>query len=428
MKKERNYTIEFYRIMFAINFIIIHALMVIPIAFFQGFPLYVSGLDVIIPFMAFSGFFLMQGFEKQQRLGIAAAQSPGRQAWNYLKTHIVGLFPVFLLAQLMGFVAKNVWQEIPLSQWPVHFLNGICELVGLQITGLGFGNASVGAWGESSRVLQMMNTPLWFISGIFVCGYLVYFLLAWNKKLFIGLIAPVSLVLFYASEFLHQTSSTVMMWYDVRSYGDFRMAAGLPHMFVGLGFGCLVYVAVSNLKGKKWSKGMLGLMTAAQIVLTIVVFVRTWAPLTSSVSQYLNLGWEAVHVLTMFFSFFVLLNVDKCTRFPLFSSKIWQTPGRLAFYIYMLHFPLILFTAMAMGLKGTVLSAETAAQVAPQLIVMTGVAIVVSIIVAYAVMKLDTKFVQPWLRGKPWYNAEQKQIEKELELQAAEKASEAAAK
>lgn len=412
--KQRNYTIEFYRIMFAVNFILIHALMVFPIAFLNGFPLYVSGLDVILPFMAFSGYFLMQGFEKQQALGVAATQSAPRQAWNYLKARLIGLMPVFLLGQLLGFVAKNVWQEIPLAQWPIHLLNGIAELVGVQITGLGFGNASVGAWGEGSRVLQMMNTPLWFISGIFICGYVIYLLLATNKKLFIGLITPGSFLLFYASEFLTQTSKTPMMWYDIRSIGDFRYAAGFPHMFVGLALGCLLYVAVQNLKDKKWSKGAVAFMTAAQIILTIVVLVRTWAPLTSPLSQYFNIGWEAVHILTIFFSFFVLLNVDKCTRFPLFSSKIWKTPGRLALYIYMLHFPIIVFTAMAMGLKGQVLSPETAAVMVPKMILLVGVVIVVTILIAYLVMKLDTKVVQPWLQKKPWYTPEQR--ERELDI------------
>jgi hypothetical protein len=415
MTKQRNYTIEFYRIMFALNFIIVHALMVFPIALLRGFPIFVSGLDIILPFMAFSGFFMMQGFEKQQRLGIGAVQSAPRQAWNYLKARLLGLLPIFLLAQIMGFVSINIWQGIPLVQWAVRFLNGIAELVGLQITGLGFGNASVGAWGEGIRIYQMMNTPLWFISGIFVCGYIVYFLLAWNKKFFIGFIAPVSFVLFYASEFLFQTSAATMMWYDVRRFGDFRMPAGVPHMFVGLSLGCLLYTAVDKLRNKKWSKGMIACLTIVQIILTVIVLIRTWAPATSALAQYVNLGWESVHILTIFFSFLVLLNVDKCTRFPLFSGKIWGTPGRMALYIYMLHFPIIVFTGMAMGFPGTVLTPETASAIIPKLFIMTAVSIVVTIIVAYIVMKLDTRFLQPWMKSKPWYSGEQKELEKQDE-------------
>ena len=65
MKKQINYTIEFYRFMFALNFVIIHALMVIPIGYLKGFPLFVSALDIIVPFMAFSGYALMQFDQKR---------------------------------------------------------------------------------------------------------------------------------------------------------------------------------------------------------------------------------------------------------------------------------------------------------------------------------------------------------------------------
>ena len=420
MKTQRNYSIEFYRFTFAVNFTIVHALFVFPVAYMRSAPLFMPALDIILPFMIFAGYFMMQGFEKQQRLGYGSLESAPRQAWNHLKTRLVALLPVFLLAQLMGFVAKNIWLGTPLIEWPVRLINGIYELVGLQITGLGFGSATAGAWGEGIRVHQLMNAPMWFISGIFICGYIIYFLLAANKKLFIGLIAPLSFILYYSSEFLLQTSYSPMMWFDIRSYGDMRMAAGFPHMFVGLSLGCLIYVAVNNLKGKKWSRGTIAFMTVAQIILTFIVLLRTWVPTSNSISQFFNMGWETTHMLSIFFCFLILLNVDKCTRFRLTNAKIWGTPGRMAFYVYMLHFPIMVFCAQIMGItRGTELIASNA-------YMLTGVTIVSSIIISYIVMKIDVKVVSPWLKNKPWYNKEQKQIEKELEAAAAQKAKELA--
>ena len=104
MQKERNYTIEFFRFMFAVNFVLIHACMIYPIGFLRGFPLFVNGFDVIIPFMAFSGYFLMQGYKKQQGQELTDNVPASRQAWNYLRARLVGLLPVFLLAQFMGSV------------------------------------------------------------------------------------------------------------------------------------------------------------------------------------------------------------------------------------------------------------------------------------------------------------------------------------
>ena len=410
IQKERNYTIEFVRIMFAVNFIIVHVLMVFPIGFLRGFPLFLAGLDTIIPFMAFAGFFMMQGFKKQQAAAERYGLSPGHQAGNYLKARLIGLLPVFLLAQLMGFFANNIWLDTPISQWPIRLLNAIGELTGVQITGIGFGNASVGVWGEGIRVHQLFNTPLWFISGIFVAGYIIYYLLAKNEKSFIGIIAPVSILIFYGSQYLDGRNP---MWFEIGRIGDFNIPLGFIHMFVGLSIGCLIYVAVDKLKGKEFSRGMIAFMTIAQIILMTIVIVRTWAPVTSPIAQYFNMGWGSVHVLTFFFSFFVLLNVDKCTRFPLFSGRIWRIPGRMAFYMYMLHFPIIVFCAMLMGFKGTLLTPQTVSTVAPRLTILLVVTIVTTIILAYIVMTIDMKVLQPWLKSQPWFRKEQSEISTE---------------
>lgn len=403
--KERNYTIEFYRAMFAINFVVIHCLMVFPIAYFNGFPLYVSALDIIIPFMAFSGYFMMAGYKKKQARGQLEGVSAGAQALGYLKTRLWALMPLTLFANLLGFVAKNIWQDIPLRDWPVHLLNAVSEFSGMFIAGLGFGNPSVGMWGEGSRVLQIANTPLWFMSGIFVVGYFVYYLIAKNEKLFSYLIAPVAIILFYGSNY---QSSAVPMWYDIHSIGSFNYAMGVPLMFVGLSIGALLWYPVEALKNKKFSKGMTIFLTIVQIILTFVILVRTWVPTTSTFGKWFNIGWVNVHLLSIAFSFLVLLNKDYCTRFPLFSSKIWALPGRLALYVYAIHFPLITFISMAMGLKGQVLSVETVGTMAPKLILLTVITEIVAHILGYFVMQFDQKVLQPWLKSSPWFAKEEK--------------------
>ena len=70
--KERNYTIEFYRFMFAINFILVHAIMIFPLGY-MGFTMsaakdayiYEQAFDVILPFMIFSGYFMIDVYKRQ---------------------------------------------------------------------------------------------------------------------------------------------------------------------------------------------------------------------------------------------------------------------------------------------------------------------------------------------------------------------------
>lgn len=403
--KERNYTIEFYRAMFAVNFVIVHCLMVAPVALLNGFPLFVSGLDIIIPFMAFSGYFMMNGYKKKQAKGLLDNVYAGTQALDYLKVRLYALLPLTLFATLLGFVAKSLWAGVPLADWPVHFLNSVGEFFGLMIAGIGFGSPSVGMWGEGVRVIQMCNTPLWFMSGVFLVGYIMYYMIAKNEKLFSYVIAPVVIILFYGSNY---QASAIPMWYDIHSVGSFNYAMGIPLMFVGMAIGVLLWYPVNALKGKKFSKGFMAFLTVVQIILTIIMFWRTWVPVTTGIGQWFNLGWVNVHLLSVVFSFLVLLNVDGCTRFPVFSSKIWGVPGRMALYVYALHFPIIMFVMMAMGLNGQTLSAETAATLIPQQMLVTVISLVVSFVLGYIVMKFDQKKLQPWLKTSPWFAKEEK--------------------
>ena len=429
MKKEMNYTIEFYRFMLAINYCLVHCLMVFPMFVFgSNVPFFYAGLDVIVPFMAFAGYFLMRGFEKQRPAAEKLGLSASRQAWNYLKDRLIGLGPTFLVASFAGFVMLNIWNRTPLADWFIHFLNAGFEWFGLQITGLGFGNPSVGtAWYPEPGAwppVQMLASPLWFISGLFVCGYMVYFLLAYNKDKFIGFIAPVFTLFFYATQYMFQEQP---MWYQITKIGDIRIAQGWPEMFCGLSLGCLLYVAVEKLKNKDFSKGMIGIMTVAQIICTLIVFIRSWVPVFIPFGEWFNLNWANVHLWTLLFTFLVLLNKDKCTRCKIFSSKIWATPGRMAFYFYMLHWPIIYIVALCLGMHNLDLSYITPDNlldvffdVLPQFLLLFVISMVISLIVAYFFMKFDKQKIQPWLRTKPWYSDAQKKLEAEEEAKVKE--------
>ena len=99
----------------------------------------------------------------------------------------------------------------------------------------------------------------------------------------------------------------------------------------------------------------------------------------------------------------------------------------MAFYFYMLHWPIIYIVAMCLGMRGLDLSyitmdnmMEHFMNVLPQFLVLFAVSMVVSLIVAYFFMKLDQNKIQPWLKNRPWYSAEQKKLEAEEEKRVAE--------
>lgn len=422
--KERNYTIEFYRFMFAINFILVHAIMIFPLGY-MGFTMsaakdayiYEQAFDVILPLMIFSGYFMMQGFKKKQAKGLLNGVSPAKQAWGYLAGRIKSLMPLLLIGIFAGWLANGLWRGYTLAQYPEYFISCIGEFLGLQISGIGMGNGFVGAWGSTSAAVKLLcSTPMWFISGVFISGYAVYYLLAKNEERFLGWILPVVTIVFLGSCWM---TDTLPLWNVILEIGQFAVNTDLILMFIGLGIGCEIWIAVDALKKKNWSSGGKLALSAVQLAATAVVLIRTWVSVNSGFMQnYFNIGWGPTLIYSIIFCFLILLDVDYVSRCPITHSKIWKVPGQMALYIYVIHFPVLIFTALALGLKGSaarsmangvVVSEDVTLGILTQpdiqkLFLTFGLTIVISIILGYALMKLNTKVIQPWLDKAPWFD------------------------
>ena len=435
-KAPRNYTVEFLRIMFAINFIVIHVLQVFPLAYL-GFSasaalniyIFVSSLDIITPFIAFSGYFLMANFKKMQKADEEAGLSAGARAGRYLKERLTGMFPLFFVAMLLGMVANALWRDYTLTDCWNFLLASIGELLGLQLSGIGMGNGFVGVWGSVRSPIRILsNSPLWFVSGMWLCGYALYYCLAHNEKKFMHFWLPVMAIVFYGACW---SSDTNPIWQTYINFGtvstlgelvgNIGVNSSFINMFVGLGIGAEMWYGVQALKDKEFTK-------LGKIVLTVLVFltgyvcmVRSWASANGSFFlNYCNIGWAAAYIHGYIFSFLVLLQKDYITPIKIWNNKIWNIPGRLAMYIYMFHFPFVLLIGYAMGMKGingvvdapidlgndVVLGGITPATV-KQLFILLALVYVVSIIAGYLLYKLDLNVIRPWIKKNPFYKSEE---------------------
>ncbi len=384
--KKMNYFVEFLRLWIAYSFAAIHVFMVLPMM--QGKPpVFIWALDCMFPFMAFAGYFLMQGFRSSQatyKSSNMEAPKPASQAWNYLKKRLLFMGPVFLLAQLFGLVAIDIFKGVPITQWPLHLLNSVGELAGLQLTGIGLGNGFVGPWGTAPDALMQLNAPMWFVSGIFVCGYTIYYLLAKDEDKFIGWITPVFSILIWGSYW-------VMNVYPVPRLasviGDFAVISGLLKMFSWMSLGAVLWVAVDYYKRKEFTKGTKVTLTVVQALLLVFFFYKLWIPVNVPFS--LKVDWGSTFLITIPFTFLGLLNVDGTTRF--FDKKIFKIPGRISMYIYMIHFPIM--TLLSLYIEN--------------LYTLYAVLIVISTIVGYLLYLLNKNIIQPYFEKKPWYSKKQ---------------------
>lgn len=385
MKKERNYTIEFYRFIFAVGFIVGH----IAIVAFRSFIPKETGvsipLDTLLVFIALAGYFQMQHFKKNQQKAIENNISPVSQAWGYLKNRIKGLGPWFLLASLMGFIAIRIWRATPLLEWFDAFLNHLPEFCGLYLTGLGMGTPYDGLFGTLPAEYITLAQPLWFVSGLFITSYLLYYLLAKNEKVTLGIIVPATCLIFYGSLWINNIQPNWPFFFRI---GDIMLNDGLVDMFCNLGIGCMIWKAVDTLKSKEFSKGFTLLITIVQAFLMIFIPFRTLCPDNLAFYPF-TFDWPTAYLLSILFVFFLTLNKDKATK--VLNKKCFGYLGSLSMYIYMFHWPIIIgVNALLPNLIKTSL---------PLYIL---VVVVITAILSVWARQMNPK-LQNWLNSEPWF-------------------------
>lgn len=350
--KERNYTVDFWRIFLTMCFVAVHVFIVVPTGYFSAKPMNIFGgwAPMMIPFFIFTGYFLMHAVRrtKQRSPEMGALQASGK----YLRGRMIYFFPALLIGQVFGFVVNNIFYKIPLSQWPLRFIDSLWEICGFQLTGLGMGNSYVGGAAGANDGWQMLNGPLWYISGTLLLGWLIYFLLMKYEDVMLGFIFPFGWML---SNGAYNVNGWNPAWgrylFTSEQFPGGILNDKLVHMFFGFGLGCVIYRIIECIK-KKYPAGFGKTATGALTVLngSLNIFLIVHMFYGFQLSQVTVWGLLAV------MSFLVLLNYDNYTKcFSRALEFILKPFGKIAMYIYIFHYPLIVPVFVLLGLNNRLL-------------------------------------------------------------------------
>lgn len=376
--KKQNNAVQFYRLMFCLSFAAIHVWQVFPTMSGKP-PAQIWNLDCMLPFMAFSGYFLMQSYRstkgRVQKAGGTLAK-PSVLAGKYLWSRVKALWPVYFIGTMMGFVVQCMRYGTTLAEVPLFLINALPELVGIQITGIGIGNNYVGAYVLDSGAAGALtlNGPLWFITAIFIAGYLVYYLIAWNEEIYLGLITPVATAILFAT---HHLQGVDPMWLYYDNIGSFLLNAGLLKMICLMSVGAMMWKGVQRLKDVEFKRGFYVFLTIVQTAMGIFFVYRTWTPYTSRFG--LDISFSSIYLLSIPFTFLLLLNKDGFTHFM--DRKIWAFGGKLALYFYIVHYPLMVILGRFF----------------PDYLTLFIVLCIVSALFSVLMYLLNDKLLQPWL-------------------------------
>lgn len=391
MKKERNYTIDLFRFIFAFGFVFGHMAII-----FARMPNVEAAtttyaLDTLAVFICIAGYFMMRNYDKQEATAKQENLHPSKQAGKYLFSRIRTLGVWFLFGNVTGFIGLCLYTHTPVSQWFDAFLNHLGEFFGLMLTGFNFGSNMHGLYGTTTAENMLINGPLWFVSGLFIASYFLYYLIAKDKKKTLYFIIPFISLLFYGSCYLN--GITMPLWHSFMSIGDFHINVAMIDMFCNLGIGCLMYEAVKYLSDKEFSNSCKILLTILQIFLLIFIPFRTLYP-TNGPLNIFTFNWGPAYLLSLVFTFLLVLNKDYATQF--LNRKPFGALGSLSMYIYCIHYSVIILLYCAV---------PTLPATNKRLYML--LVIVITLVLSIIAKKISPKIDQ-WLLSKPWYKKEAK--------------------
>lgn len=201
-KKPRNYAVDFWRFFATLAVCWGHMGSVgfrfVGGVFYPESTLLTSG-PVLGVFLVFTGYFLMKSYEGKKLKGLNEGKTPSQLALTYLKSRYIGLWPALFMGTLFGFIMSFIGAYTGLWHGKLFMVgeefNGVKDIfAALNTTALQwFGLDSTGILSDTGWAFQW-NSPLWYISAIFVGGYFLYYLLCKNEDLTRGLIVPIIVI------------------------------------------------------------------------------------------------------------------------------------------------------------------------------------------------------------------------------------------
>ncbi len=257
----------------------------------------------------------------------------------------------------MGVIAIAIFQESSFAFAINSVFNGLWEFLGLYSAGY-------------PAAYNQANGAMWFISGLLICSYIIYWAMCKNEDVFAGFIAPFLFVFLGGwwawngtrasqaafSTFGEQYSTNPNVTGSAVSTGVIGFNNGLLFVLIGMCGGVLIYYAVEKLKKLNYNVTSKVFLTILYLLVAVLVVMFTIQPDWLAGEYSINNSdvvvnasdWTyrtTIHLLCIILVGLTLLGKDYVTALlnNKYTAKLFDYLGGTALYIYMLHIPLIFF-------------------------------------------------------------------------------------
>lgn len=205
----RNNRIDFWRIIFTYMIVVFH--------FDTTFP-YIQKLGLTPGwYIAVEFFFIVSGYLLYQK---AAGTETTRSPWKYTLHRYRQIYPKYLLSLLLLFFVIVYVRKLSLREAAELLLDSYWELLGLQGIGL-------------NRGWNYLNPVGWYISVLFIAGFILWYFLKKHREVFLHLIAPVFVMIAFSN--LYRISGTKNAAVDIEGfYVNYALMKGMANMCLGV--------------------------------------------------------------------------------------------------------------------------------------------------------------------------------------------------
>ena len=358
--KKRNVAIELWRFLIAFAIVGFHTGWIIAMScdgslgyWMESSNWFFGSSEVLLIFTVTAGYFMVAHFNKRKSDGVYMARSASSRAWDYTWARIKTLVPVLIIGYVLAILVCTsfYYPDYTLHDVIVMTVNSVWEFLGFHAAGL----RSMG------NEFFNLNGPMWFISGIIIAGYFMYWAICKSEDGFSGFFAPFVSIFLTGWWCFSGTRAAQTAWSTLGlqtastngmggSAGDTTAMLGfnngLLYVMLGMMGGCMVYYLVKKASEVTFSGAAKAALTLLNIVCSVLLLWYTVYQPTYFMLDRWTVALLCIVVITL-----SLLNKDGLTAAlnNNVTSKLFAYLGGISLYVYMLHYPVAILVLRVMG-------------------------------------------------------------------------------
>lgn len=296
-KVTRNQEIEVFRFLFICAIAIMH----FSNSYFHSAP-YFSGAYIGTEF-----FFLVSGF-----MIMKAAASKKASPFRFTLQRMKKLYPHYLAAFFLLFITSSLTGGTSLFSSLKNLCSYCFELLFLHASGL--------------KCFGLLNYPTWYLSALIIAGFFLYACAYYNEKLYLTIIAPLSILVTYS--FFSATTGHIDVWGGNQLL---HLSDALTRGFAAMSLGALSYALSNYLKDQN-----IQLPKYLKIFLTLLE-LSLFAGVLAGSAYFADTQYD-FYFIFLLFAGITLAFSDITYSSRLFHFSVFSYLGRISYpmYVYQL--------------------------------------------------------------------------------------------